>query len=95
MPMVTCTSPLSRNYQLGYRIARGATLDAAMESLGKLAEGVNTLRVVCAKAREREVYMPIAGGLHRVLFDGVEVATVVAALMASDQGVDVEFATSK
>ena len=93
--LVTCTSPLSRNYQLGYRIARGATLDAAMESLGKLAEGVNTLRVVCAKARESEVYMPIAGGLHRVLFDGLEVATVVATLMASDQGVDVEFATSK
>ena len=90
--MVTCTSPLSRNYQLGYRVARGATLEEAMESLGKLAEGVNTLRVVQAKAQEREVHMPLATGVHQVLFAGAAIDTVVSALMASDQGVDVEFA---
>jgi len=28
--VVTCASPLSRNYQIGYRVAQGKTLDAAM-----------------------------------------------------------------
>lgn len=90
--LVTCTSPLSRNYQLGYRLAQGLSLDEALDDLGKLAEGVNTLRLVHEQARAREVYMPLAAGLHRVLFDGEDLATVVAELMTGGQPVDVEFA---
>jgi glycerol-3-phosphate dehydrogenase (NAD(P)+) len=90
--LVTCTSPLSRNYQLGGLIAQGASLDEAQGKLGKLAEGVNTLRVVCEQARRLEVYMPLASGLHRVLFDGDDLGAVVTELMTGGQPVDVEFA---
>ena len=90
--VVTCTSPLSRNFQLGFRVAKGATLNAAMEELGKLAEGVNTLRVVRDKSAEAGVYMPLVDGLHRVLFEGEHIASVVSGLMTSEQMVDVEFA---
>lgn len=90
--LVTCTSPLSRNYQLGYRLAQGLSLDEALDDLGKLAEGVNTLRVVHERAAALEVYMPLAAGLHRVLFDGADMGAVVAELMTGGQAVDVEFA---
>ena len=90
--IVTCTSPLSRNYQLGYRVARGETLADAMESLGKLAEGVNTLRVVRVKSAAAGVYMPLVDGLHRVLFEGECIAAVVDSLMTGEQVADVEFA---
>jgi len=90
--LVTCTSPLSRNYQLGYRLAQGLSLDEAVNDLGKLAEGVNTLRVVHGRARELDVYMPLADGLYRVLFDGDDLATVVTGLMTGGQPIDVEFA---
>ncbi len=90
--LVTCTSPLSRNFQLGYRLGQGLSLDEALEDLGKLAEGVNTLRVVYAKARELNVYMPLVTGLHRVLFDREDLGTVVAELMTGGQSLDVEFA---
>lgn len=90
--LVTCTSPLSRNYQLGYRLARGLSLAQALEDLGKLAEGVNTLRVVHERARALDVYMPLAAGLHRVLFDGDDLDDVVTELMTGGQAVDVEFA---
>ncbi len=90
--LVTCTSPLSRNYQLGYRVAQGVSLQEAQEDLNKLAEGVNTLRVVSAKARELEVYMPLCSGLARVLFEGDDLGHVVNELMTGGQPVDVEFA---
>ncbi len=90
--LVTCTSPLSRNFQLGYKLAHGLSLDQALDDLGKLAEGVNTLQVVCERARELEVYMPLATGLHRVLFQGESLETVVRELMTGGQPVDVEFA---
>ena len=87
----TCTSPLSRNFQLGARLARGATLAEAMESLGKLAEGVNTVRVVHDKSSELGVYMPLADGLYRMLFEDADLATIVHELMTSAQRMDVEF----
>lgn len=90
--MVTCTSPLSRNYQLGCRLARGLSLEEAMADLGKLAEGVNTLRVVHEHARRLDVYMPLAAGLYRVLFEQDNLGAVVTELMTGGQPIDVEFA---
>jgi len=90
--MATCTSPLSRNFQLGFKLAQGLSLDEAVESLGKLAEGVNTLRVVHEKSAELDVYMPLAHGLHEVVFSDQPISTVIGGLMGSEQGSDVEFA---
>ena len=87
----TCTSPLSRNFQLGAKLAQGVALDEAMQELGKLAEGVNTVRAVCAKSEELGVYMPLADALHRLLFGGEDLGRIIARLMTSEQRVDVEF----
>lgn len=89
--LVTCTSPLSRNHQLGSCIAKGMTLDEASESLGKLAEGVNTLQLVYAKSRERDVYMPLVDGLYQILFEQKDIADVISTLMGNSEGADVEF----
>ena len=90
--MVTCTSPLSRNYQLGYRIAAGMPLHQAMDELGKLAEGVNTLHVVHQKRDQLGLYMPLAEALFRVLFEGGSIDEVINGLMMGEQQLDVEFA---
>lgn len=90
--LVTCTSPLSRNYQLGVRLAQGMDLETATSDLGKLAEGVNTLRVVHARSQALGVYMPLVAGMHRLMFEGAQIGDVVAELMTGEQAVDVEFA---
>ena len=90
--LVTCSSPLSRNYQLGYKMAGGMSLDEASEALGKLAEGVNTLRVVRAKKDELDVYMPLVEGLYQLLFDQRDMAEIIDVLMSANEGMDVEFA---
>ena len=90
--LVTCSSPLSRNYQLGLKISRGMSVDEAIGELGQLAEGLNTLKLVHSKKNDMNVYMPLVDGLHRVLFDGDEIWSVVRGLMEAPEGPDVEFA---
>ncbi len=89
--IVTCASPLSRNFQVGYAIGEGKSLQQAVEELGQVAEGVNTLRLVYDKAQQEGVYMPLVNGLHQILFEQVSLADAVSALMLSEQTHDVEF----
>lgn len=89
--LVTCSSPLSRNFQLGRAVGEGRSLAEAQEELGKLAEGVNTIAVVWERARELGVDMPIVQGLHEILFEGRARAEVLVRLMLAEQRDDVEF----
>lgn len=89
--IVTCSSRLSRNYRVGFAMGEGQPLDEAVERLGQVAEGVNTLALVCRKAADIGVYMPIAEGLHQVLFEGVPAREMAKALMLGEQSSDVEF----
>ncbi|UTW46806.1 NAD(P)H-dependent glycerol-3-phosphate dehydrogenase [Bacterioplanoides sp. SCSIO 12839] len=93
--VVTCTSPLSRNYRVGFAIGEGKTLDEAVKSLGEVAEGVNTLRYVRAKAAELDIYMPLVMGAYEVLFNGTDPRKVAQGLMSGDLASDVEFALPK
>ncbi|MGB1239474.1 MAG: NAD(P)H-dependent glycerol-3-phosphate dehydrogenase [Pseudomonadales bacterium] len=89
--IVTCMSPLSRNYRVGYAIGRGRSLKKAIAELGEVAEGVNTLRIVREKMIELDIYMPLVQGLYDVVYQGASVSEVANTLMMSDQGADVEF----
>ena len=89
--IVTCSSPKSRNYQVGYALGEGLSLDDAVARLGEVAEGVNTLRVLKHKAEELQVYMPLVAGLHAILFEGRTLAQVIEALMSGEPKTDVDF----
>ena len=89
--IVTCSSQLSRNYRVGFALGQGKNLDEAVEALGQVAEGVNTVRLVRDKARAESVYMPLAEGLYQVLFEGVPAREMARLLMRGEQSSDVEF----
>lgn len=91
--IVTCSSSLSRNYQVGFAIGSGKTLQQATEELGQVAEGVNTLKLVKSKADDNNVYMPLASGLYEILFNKMSVAETISQLMLGEQSEDVEFLT--
>jgi glycerol-3-phosphate dehydrogenase (NAD(P)+) len=77
---LTCSSPQSRNYSLGFAIGRGEKPQAA--SHGKLTEGAWTAPVLTRKARELGVEMPIAEAVAAVLEGGIEVDGAIDALMS-------------
>lgn len=89
--IVTCMSPLSRNYRVGYALGQGKDLEQTVAELGEVAEGVNTLRYVKAQADQLEIYMPLVQGLYRVLFGGESVRQVIGELMMAAQSEDVAF----
>lgn len=89
--IVTCSSSLSRNYQVGYLIGQGHTVEQAVAQLGQTAEGVNTIRLVAERAREQDIYMPLASGLYEILFSDKPLPQVIARLMQGEHNHDVEF----
>jgi glycerol-3-phosphate dehydrogenase (NAD(P)+) len=89
--ILTCGSDLSRNYRVGFAIGQGQPLAQVLDEIGQVAEGINTLKVVKQKADELGVYMPLASGLHGILFEGKNIAVVVQSLMTGQMASDVEF----
>ncbi|MFT7372312.1 MAG: glycerol-3-phosphate dehydrogenase (NAD(P)+) [Oleiphilaceae bacterium] len=93
--IATCSSPLSRNYRVGYAFGSGKSLDESVEELGEVAEGVNTLVQVKRYADENDIYMPLVQGLYQMIYKQVPLSDVIKHLMAGEQNSDVEFTLSK
>lgn len=87
----TCNSPLSRNYQIGYALGKGKSLEQATKELGQTAEGINTVVQVRARAQELDVYMPITCALYDVVFEGAPPLSIAVSLMKNGHRSDVEF----
>jgi len=79
--ILTTTGDLSRNRQVGLRLARGQKLDAILAELGHVAEGVTTAPEVAALASELGVDMPITRAVCLMLFEGLPAAQAVDALL--------------
>lgn len=89
--VVTCSSPLSRNYRIGLLLGEGKSIDAAVKEVGQTAEGVNTVKQVKEMADKRGVYMPLASGLYEIIYRGASIKSILASLMLGEQALDVEF----
>ena len=90
--VVTCSTPLSRNYRIGQALGEGRSIEQALTEVGQVAEGVNTLRLVKEKADELGVYMPLVNGLYRIVYGNQPIKNIVSSLTLSDEALDVEFA---
>lgn len=82
--LATCSSPLSRNYQVGYRLAQGQSLEDALADIGETAEGVNTANVLYAIANREQIPMPIAHQVYLLLNRQITPRQAVEALMERD-----------
>jgi glycerol-3-phosphate dehydrogenase (NAD(P)+) len=87
----TCSSPLSRNYQVGYALGQGKSLEQATQELGQTAEGINTIVQVKARCEELDVYMPITCALYDVIYNGAPVLSMAVSMMKTGNRSDVEF----
>ncbi|MEL6382936.1 MAG: NAD(P)H-dependent glycerol-3-phosphate dehydrogenase [Cyanobacteria bacterium J06626_18] len=79
--LATCTSPLSRNYRVGYGLAQGKPLDQILAELGSTAEGVNTTNVLIDIANREGIPAPIARQVYRLLNSKITPQEAVEALM--------------
>ncbi|AVS75436.1 NAD(P)H-dependent glycerol-3-phosphate dehydrogenase [Paracidovorax cattleyae] len=86
--VLTATGDLSRNRRVGLALARGLTLDQAVESLGHVAEGVYSARTVVRRARQLGVDMPIAQEVVALLDGRSTASEAVARLMGRGPAVE-------
>ena len=70
---LTCSSPTSRNYTVGFRLGKGESLDEIIRTLGSVAEGVTTTKGLKMVIDELGVTAPIASGIYEVLYEGKDV----------------------
>ncbi len=88
--ITTCTSPFGRNREVGERIGKGETLDAILDSMVQVAEGVWTTKAVRALARKLGVDVPITDQVYRILFGGKDPRRAVRDLMTRGRKAEAE-----
>lgn len=89
--LATCGSPLSRNYRVGYRLAKGEKLEEIIRTLGSTAEGVRTTDTVHDFASAKKIYMPITAAVYQVLHGELAASNALTTLMKRPSMPDVEF----
>ncbi len=67
---LTASSTLSRNYRVGLGLAQGKRIEAILEELGEVAEGVGTAEALQRIAEREKLYLPIAAEVYRMLREG-------------------------
>jgi glycerol-3-phosphate dehydrogenase (NAD(P)+) len=89
--IATCSSNLSRNFTVGYRLAKGETLSEISSSMQEVAEGVNTIRIINNFAKYYQFRAPITEKLHQVLFGQATMEEALQYLMKIPLNVDIDF----
>jgi len=89
--VATCNSVHSRNFTVGFRLAKGDSLETIMADMDEVAEGVNTIRIIKAFLGTTDLRAPITENLYRVLFGDLEIEEALQFLMKYPFNVDVDF----
>ncbi len=82
--VLTCTGELSRNRTVGLRLGRGEALEAILQDMRQVAEGIRTTRSVRDLAARIEVEMPIVDQVFEMLYHAKSPQVVVEELMTRE-----------
>ena len=80
--VLTCTGDLSRNRQVGLRLAAGEALSGITAGMRMVAEGVQSTEAVCMLGAAVGIDLPLAGAVRRILTEGAMPLGMVQELMA-------------
>ncbi len=87
----TCTSNLSRNYQLGSNLGKGMSLNDAKNKVGQVAEGIRTLEVIRNESISLDLKMPLIESLYNIIDKKLPPEILINDLINNPHEVDVEF----
>ncbi|EKE02120.1 MAG: NAD(P)H-dependent glycerol-3-phosphate dehydrogenase [uncultured bacterium] len=79
--IATCSSPLSRNYQVGYKLGQGKKLNDILNELGSVAEGVKTTKAVCELSKKLNIETPVSEIIYEAVYTDISPQEVVTKLM--------------
>jgi glycerol-3-phosphate dehydrogenase (NAD(P)+) len=79
--LATCNSMLSRNYQVGYGLAQGKSIEQILAELAGTAEGINTTKVLIEIANQQNLRLPISQQVYFLLQQQTTPLEAVKSLM--------------
>ena len=65
--IATSASSFSRNYSVGYRLAKGEDIDEIIQSMDEIAEGIKTIEIINELSKTYKVRCPITETLHKII----------------------------
>ena len=83
--IVTCSSMHSRNRKAGMLIGQGYTMEAAMDEVKMVVEGVYSAKAAAGLSEKYQVSMPIVQEVNDILFGGKAASEAVKDLMFRDK----------
>ncbi|MGM0645348.1 MAG: NAD(P)H-dependent glycerol-3-phosphate dehydrogenase [Thermodesulfobacteriota bacterium] len=82
--VLTCTGDLSRNRQVGLKLAHGLSLMDILSEMRMVAEGVKTTEAVFRLGQRLAVDLPITEQVYRILYEEKNPSEGVSELMGRD-----------
>ena len=79
--VLTCTSPLSRNYTVGMKLGQGLKLKEILGLTKSVAEGVATAESAYALSQKYSIEMPIIEQVYNILYEDKDPSLAVKDLM--------------
>ena len=79
--VLTCTSPLSRNYTVGTKLGEGLKLTDILNQMKSVAEGVPTAESAYMLSKKYAIEMPIVEQIYKVLYEDKDPLRAVKDLM--------------
>ena len=89
--IATCSSEKSRNFTVGFRLAKGEKIEDILKSMDEVAEGVNTVKVTNAFIHSAKTRAPMTETIYKCLFSGMTVKEGVDYLMNLPLGTDLDY----
>jgi glycerol-3-phosphate dehydrogenase (NAD(P)+) len=79
--VLTCTSPLSRNYTVGVKLGQGIKLKDFLNQTKSVAEGVATAESAYELSKKYNIEMPIVEQVYKVIYQDKDPVLAVKDLM--------------
>ncbi len=89
--IATCSSNTSRNFTVGYKLAKGESLQDILNNMTEIAEGLNTLKVTKALVDHYKIRAPITQTLYKIIYKKKTLEDGMNYLMEFPFNVDVDF----
>lgn len=89
--IATATSPKSRNYTCGLRIAKGETVKEIIASSNESIEGLRSLKVAYQIIKTYKIGAPIISTIFRIIYGNVDIEDAINGLMKYPYTEDVDF----
>lgn len=79
--ILTCTDDQSRNRRFGLSMARGHSVQDALDEIGQAVEGVKGAKEVTEKAHQLGIEMPICEQIYQVIYKNLSPSDAAQALL--------------